>query len=532
MRSYNSFKEFFKNEKIDVRREVESVIHRDENIANNRMFVWNFEQEDLSELIEYFQIYKSGAISIASRQLLNANLMRKMSSMLREGYNPVECMLYASKVINMKLSNDKELQEVLAERIKDIYIKQEDETREVLKNIIRMWTWIPQLYVIIAAIGLIGDDQELLDSIMVNYSEDPNYKGKVFYALMQNKSIQNLERAMRIIMNLQDTENDNMLGRAFIREISGFGYEGNKLVSKYFGNPGMSRVGGRIIKKIMLSAGNVEEGSENEELYRKTLANRSARDDAAFKDFLADCESKFDNDALYLSRFSRPDIGSFLKSAIESGSLSERDMNTAVVSLGIIGAKGYSPAASIIRQRENELGGADSAIITANIMLGQEKYADKLADVFCNKKDYELADIYNTLRGASVVSYNHPSAIVQEALTSRFDELADRRDYRRLECLTSNFQMFWDKKLYHLLSRDVLRRMGVMLIDYAQGDMDVPSGIVISMIETIVHAWNDDVEKVVFTLYQKSPDRKVQEVSFRKLKERKIEAPRVFGGRR
>jgi len=527
-KAYNSFKEFFESGKLEIRREVESMAHSDENIANNRLFVWNFEEADLEEFLEYFQIYKENSINAASRQKLSGSLMRKMNEMVREGYNPVECMLYASKTVNMKLQNDKELQNILAERIKDVYLRQESETEAVLNNIIKMWTWVPQVRVVITAVGFIGDNQELLDSIMLNYAEDPSYRSKVFYALMFNKSLSNLERVLKIIMNLQDCEEDTVIGRTFAKEISGFGYEGNRLVSKYYGNPGISKAGAKVLRKIKLQDNTITSNEQDEDFYRRNLANKSARDDLAYKDFLEDCWEKYDDSAFYLSRFSRQEIGSFLKSAIEDDSVSSRSRGTAIISLGIIGAKGYTPAAGVLKacghQEEN-----GNAVLVARILLNEEEAAVQLADIFCKKKDYELSELYSVLKSANIVSYNYVVNLVAPVLEKKFRELleSDAYDqYERLDCLTSNFQMFWNKNLYRLLSKGVLDTMRDMLTVYAQNTVDVPADIIVSVIETVVHSWNAGVEKAVFALYKQSDNQRIQEISFKKLKERQIEAPK------
>ena len=176
MEKYNSFRSFFENAGLQVRQEFETAVHVDENIANNRLFVWHFEESDLEEFLEYFKMYKESNMRDASKIKLSSHLNSKMSEMIREGYNPVECMLYASKVINMELQYNIELQDRLAECIRSVYLKQETETIAVLKNIIEMWSWIPQVKVVISAFGLIGDIQELLDKILFYYGEDPNYK--------------------------------------------------------------------------------------------------------------------------------------------------------------------------------------------------------------------------------------------------------------------------------------------------------------------------------------------------------------------
>lgn len=521
---YNSFKALL-DSGYEFERAVERVVHNDENTANNRLFVWNFEEEDLEEFLGYFEIYKNSQANVSSRQTLNGNLMRKMNGMIRENYNPVECMLYASKIINNKLENDNELQEILAERIEDVYLKQEAETVSVIKNIIRMWTWVPQNRAVITAVGIIGDNKELFDDIMMYYSEDPVYKPKVFYALMRNKSIDNLERAMKIIMNLQDTEEDNKIGRAFVKEIVGFGYDGSKIVRKYYDNPGVSRIGSKILKKIRLKTEEDTENIQDDSLFSSTLANKSVKDDLAYKDFLNYCYEKYDNHAFYLCRFSRRDIGSFLKEALESGKLDGDNKDTAIISLGIIGAKGYPHASSTLAACEqNDSNGY--AVVVANILLGNEKYADKLAGILCSRTDHELGRLYRILRNSNITNCKEQLGLVHQKLEKCFRDLLETEDYASLECLASNFQMLWDKKLYGILSKNILLQINDVLFIYSENRIPVPQNIIISLIETIVHSWNPDVEKALFALYKNSENRRVQETSLRKLKERKTDAPR------
>lgn len=519
-----SFKDFFANEDIELKREVQVAVHQDENIANNRLFVWNFEQVDLEEFINCFQVYKESGINMAARQSLNGCLMRKMNAMLREGYNPVECMLYASKVINMKLQNDKELQDILAERIRDIYIKQEEETTAVLKNIIKMWTWVPQVMVVITAVGIIGDNQELLDCVMSNYKDDAYYRVKVFNSLMRNKNSKNLERIVEIIMNLSDSDEDGMLGRIFLKEVNGFGLEGNEIIARYYDNPGMTRTGSRILKKVMLR-NNSTTGKEDAELYRRTLAGKSDKDNDAYRDFLADCREKYDNDAFYLTRFSRPEIGDFLKDAIENGNLRDRERNTAIVSLGIIGGKGYSQAIPVLKACE-EQGENLYAVTVAQILLENRMYARKLVNIFSQKKDYELSVLYSILRTANVIHYNQSVRLIQSELCKKLREAIETENIEELDALCSNMQIFWDRKMYRFISKDVIVQMEEVLTKYANSQISMPDDIIISMIEIAVHSWTAGVENVMFTLYRNTSNTKIRELSYKKLKERRIEAPK------
>lgn len=523
-KSYASFEEFFKNESLNIKREVETVVHKDENIANNRLFVWNFEEIDLEEIVGIFTNFQEEKTTALTRQTMSTALLRKMNNMMREGYNPVECMLYASKIINKKIQNDTEVQSILAERIRDVYIKQEGETEAVLKNIIEMWTWVPQIKVVIMAIGLIGDNEELLDMVAQNYMEDTNYRMKVFYAFMNNKTANNLERVMKLIMSLKDTEEDAMLGRVFMKDINGFGLEGIRLVEKYYDNPAVSRSGSKVLRKIMLKDGHTANNNDDD-MYRATLAKKSERDNLAYEDFMQDCNERRDERSFFLTRFSRPDAGVFLKEVLEQDHLSESARNTALVSLSILGLKGYSPAYSIISQAEYK-GENDYAAMVAKAILGEDKASNELAEAFCSKKDYELGSLYKILRAANISNYQKETNKVRQGIKDKFRELLDTERYDKLICLTSNFQMFWDNKLYSFLDIETMRDMCAVLRRYAEDMGNMPDSVIASIIETLMYSYSKDLEEALFALYNNSENRKIKELSFKKLKSREIQAPK------
>ena len=524
-KTFRSFSDCFNSGEVEFKKEVKTVVHNDENIANNRLFVWNFEGEDLREFVDYFMLYKNGQSNDTARQALNGNLLRKMHSLQSENYNPIEPMLYASKVINTKLENDTTLREILAERIRDVYLRSKYETTSVLKNIMKMWSWSPQVKVVITAIGLIGDNQELLDEVMFNYSQDANYKLTVFYALIKQKTVANLERTLQIIMNLQDTEGDNRIGGLFKKEIKGFGYEGYQLLQMYNDNPGVSRIGAKIIQRIILQNASLEDTTQDKNLYLKTLANKSAKDDDAYRDFENYCYENYDDHAFYLSRFSRPSIGKFLKTAIEDRDLAAHKKNAAIISMANIGKKGFTPAKAIIEEcgysRKN-----DNAVMLAKIILNDKKAARQLANVLSQHEDYELTELYGLLRSSNIAGIPDVASLVGATLEDKFKELVEEANIQDLGCLCSNLQMFWDKKLYSLITRTLLDMMKKLLNLYADNEIELPTDIVISLLEITVCSWNSSVEAIVFKLYRNSNNERIRQLSLKKLRERKIEAPK------
>lgn len=521
----NSFSDLLNCGEYEFEKTIEVAKHADENIANNRLFVWHFESEDLEEFLEIFKRFQSKTTSEDSRLRLDHDLMNKVKNMIREGYNPIECMLYASKQINSKINNDREVQTILAEKVRDIYIMQEEDSISVLDNILKMWSWVPQLQVVVMAIGLIGDNEELLDKILFQYGNDEVLRMKVFHAFLQNKTSQNLERIMKLIIHLNNTEEDRRMGRILKGQIDGFGSEGIKIVTRYKDNPGVSREGKRVIDRILLNV-DVDNSQSDEDFVRRKRAKASSNDKEIFKEFLADCEERRDNTAYYLCRFSSPEIGEFLIKELENHNYTtERDRDTIVVSLGYAASKGYTAANKVFQhlERENE---AQYSVLMARIINGDVRSAVELAEMFTQKREYELGDLYKCISMANIATWNRSKEILQNAFYNVFCEQKNNRDDRCLENYLGNLEMFWDKKMYSLLNRQLIIQIEDLLGEYTVMEQPYSDYIVMSAIEIIEKSWNAKVESLFFNMEKNAPSKKIQEVCFKKLKTRKIDAPR------
>lgn len=528
-RTYTSFEDVLKNEGSKLIQDVETVSHRDENIANNRMFVWNFEEEDLKEFVNIFERYKRETISSDSRYRLSSSLMNKMTRMIREGYNPVESMLYASKTINARILNDKDLRSILAELVRDVYLKQEADTIRVFENIMDMWTWIPQLEIVITAIGLIGDNEELLDRVASHYADNEELRLETFYAFMMNKTFTNFRRIMKIITGLRDTQTDAIIGTVFQKEVGRFGFDGIELLNQYHENPGVSSGGKKVIRKILIKTGGIT--PSDEEFYRRKLAHDSQNDDIAYYQFLEDCREKRDDQAVYQCRFSRGAIGGFLKEMLENDidRLSANSVDTAIISMGIVGIKGYHAAGAVIapfaQQPEHQ-----NAVLTAKTIIGDREAAEELVGLMAQKDAVALSGLYRALGNANISKLESPKTLLQTVLNEKFCQLRTQENYGEMGHLASNLQIFWDKKIYSLISRELLTNIQEFLKDYAMNRVTAGDALIGNLMKTISHSWKDggssEVESVMFLLYNRARSAAIQNLSYSMLKNRRIEAPK------
>ncbi len=482
---------------IEIHRVVEKIDPRDENIVNNRVFVWNFERDDLKEFIHYFSLYRNMQINADSRQKLNGRLNSKVNAMLNEGYIPIECMLYASKVINTKLRNDRELENILAERIREVYVRKNYESIEVFKNILEKWTWEPQLRVIISAIGLIGDNEELLDEIFQKFSNYEQFKVAVFYAFLKNKTAANLERALKMVMSLQeDIPNDQQIGNIFKKEFFKFGELGTKALEKYADNPGISKLGKKIFKQITLKIG-VSNETES------VIANKSKEDGNAYLEFLEYCEST-DNptQAAFLCRFSRPDIAKdFLIDFLRKDTISDDARQTGLISMAYLKANGFSDAKEIVREfKYND--NCRNGYLMAMLILQDIEAAKNIVDILTQKPDHKLQDFYRRLINADIKNHAGALRLLQQEIQSRlYYLLRSNDDTAALITLTDNIKGFWSRKIAYLLSETCLKTITSALSDYAQNSIQLDEDVVISLIAIRKnHHYNDEFEKILFHL--------------------------------
>lgn len=500
------------------------VTHKDENIANNRLFVWNFEVNDLEEYIRIFNIYKAKEISMQSRNELNTQLRRKMNSMLKEGYIPVECMLYASKVINSKISNDHELIDILAELIRNVYLSKPEETLQVLHNIIDSWAWIPQLRIVISAVSLIGDN-ELLDKILNNFSSDERLRITVFYAFLQNKTEENLKRVMQIILNLSNESTvDLQISKIFKKEIQGFGNTGIEYLKKYYDNRvAYGKLGNKTIKQGLINM-NVNLDKEKDiYMYMNRLAKESRRDPNAYNEFLQLCKENPEKQGAYVARFSLPTIADdFLIPYIEQPNVSTWNRNVAIISLGHLGRNGYKNIKTVL-QRYKETN--QEAWMVAMMLNGDDEAVKKFADRLSQKPEFENNSLFGLVINAGIAALTDLIPLVQQELYKTYLDLVTMRMHTALENFSSNLQVFWGKKLFSLISGDLLNAIIRDLKTYAY-EQTFTEETVISLLEVLLHRFGNSVEKIMFLLYQSDCPQNIRMYILKTLKGMDIQPPK------
>ena len=190
------------------------------------------------------------------------------------------------------------------------------------------------------------------------------------------------------------------------------------------------------------------------------------------------------------------------------------------------GRKGYHPAAAIIKDcyLENE---ENYAPIVGETILGEPAAIRRLIQFFCEARDYELYGLFRILSTANLRYYTDSLNMIQSLIYESFTEFAAQKDYESLGILTGNLNVLWEKKLYFLLSAEMLKYIQKLLLDYAEGrEEGLTEEIVIAMIGIIVHSWGNSVEDVIFCLLHHAESKKVQQMSYKILQGKDVQAPK------
>lgn len=486
---------------IELKQNLESHKHADEFTADTRLFVWNFNPDDAKKFVDIFKRFNARLDNNVARNILDGELQRQCKLMLADVCNPIECMLYTSKVSNSRF--DDALVLLLAERIKAVCDERFDESAEVLEHIFQFWTWTPQLRAAITAVGLIGDDDQLLD-LIYPMSANAELKKDVFRAFMYHKSSANLERAMDIVINLRgNVEIDREIANIFVREFSGFAPDGINVLKEYLdGNHVISRHGFAVLHKIARNIGLDVDGN-----YSDNLANRSFDDDDAYAEFVKLCrEQPNDENFAFRARFSRREIiDDVLEPLLRSEETVPIIKHYALISTVHLARRRGKDLIPRAIQLVAELQKDDAnqyACLVASMLLNDRKAIGNFVLTLAQVPSDKLQDLYHLLNNASLIKADDVLPNIRRALYDQIVYTFRNGYYVEMENLASNLQIFKFRNLAEFVSKDSLNEIKRLLKDYSQDTRLLSDKAAIDLINVGVRFDRNDFIRVLFMLYE------------------------------
>ena len=75
------------------------------NESENKLFIWQFDEIDIKSLVSYFERISDGVLNRAKLKKVKTELISIGKDIEKNNVYPVEAILYASKIINNRLTD-------------------------------------------------------------------------------------------------------------------------------------------------------------------------------------------------------------------------------------------------------------------------------------------------------------------------------------------------------------------------------------------------------------------------------------------
>lgn len=504
-----------------------------ENKAKNRLFYWLFEEKDLREITEAYQSFREAMATseMVEKHIgdLDKALDRITERIIRKGINPIEAMLYGSKVINSLLVRpqySRKIMEMHAYKIASIYLSDKENTVKVLKHIIRHWSWIPQNKIVIMVTGLIREDESLYEEIRDKYSGNNTYKRELFYTYLKSSNKEDIEQILNMVANLdEDKPLDNEISRVILEEYSTYGKFGFDMLMDMKNNGMPSRFGMKVIRKIIQKSAyksTVEEKQNDVNLL--TTAKNSITDDSAYDEIKsAFMANEVLGEVLYQSRFSRREVSPLIIDKIKNGSLDDRELSNAYMSLGFLANKGSGEAKQFLLNRVSNGEYEKTVVLASQLLAGSENAANDIAELFSLCKETEF---YSTQRLLNQVKGYRETELLQKSIELEFLKRSQVEDdgFKRM---LFNLGNLYNHKNGRLISENIKEQCLKMIKERHSNVIGKLDSLLITVIDILKNYYSTEFEALMFELQHDSKSsNKVKQYAMDILGEQDITAPR------
>lgn len=203
-------------------------------VENKKMFFYNFDREDLDEYLDIIQQFSQASDQEKYKRFFLERLQRKNKEMLYKKLFPLECLLYASRVVSKRIEEDEDLVDLIVGSLQDMNLSQlenQENIAETLKNIFTVWDWEEQILIALMYCGVVAKDEILgfilSDEIRRRLLKLHPTKGK-YYMVKMLLAIKNSEYSddlINLLLDLQEGEkkifdyvNKNYISNGFDKE--------------------------------------------------------------------------------------------------------------------------------------------------------------------------------------------------------------------------------------------------------------------------------------------------------------------------
>lgn len=396
------------------------------NESENKLFIWQFDEIDIKSLVSYFEGISDGLLNRAKLKKVKTELISIGKDIEKNNVYPVEAILYASKVINNRLT-DLSLRECLAEVIE--YFLKENEIRgeKVLRHIFKNWTWTNQQKIAILASKALNNI-EILSLVYDEFHDINELKYECFVALLNSGNEEVLEMLLNMICSLNNYyEVDRQIGNLFLAKFEEkFLLKGVEFVQEIKESRfNITYFGRKTLDKITADISEIETTSKGSEMsdFKKAARSSVKDNEDYFIRHFSSSKNKRKSIILALRCAADKDYAAdFLVREYNEfkTKLNPEEIKATILTLALLGSE---KAIEISRKyKENDFKPYEWASM---IILGDSTPLDRLCEDYFNN-DYGFSNDYKSIIRACINRNNH----IIEKIERKFQELIKKSNER------------------------------------------------------------------------------------------------------
>jgi len=409
------------------------------NESENRLFIWQFDVTDIRSLVSYFNEISDSEFNNSKFRKIKEDLKSIGKDIEKNNVYPVEAILYASKLINNRLT-DLSLRVCLAEVIEYFLVRNEVRGEKVIRHICKNWTWSNQQKISILAAKALNN-MDILSLIYNEFHDRNEVKLECFTTLIMSGNEEALDMILNMVCNLNsDYEVDIQIRNLFANKFEEkFLIKGVKAVQDVKSSrPGITRFGRRALDGIGVELSGTDiklEGSNLSELIQIARSGIKNNEDYFSKNFIGTKNKRksvllalrYSTDKDYASKFLY-ELYNKNKTKIDSDEIKDTALSLALL--------GSDKSIEICKTNEN-ITDIKPYEWGARIILGDDSVSDFLAEDYFEEKIGNISDYKKIVRGC----INRNKALTGK-IEKKFKELiveANESDFCKYLKIIKNF---------------------------------------------------------------------------------------------
>jgi hypothetical protein len=390
-------------------------------VLQSRLFTYEFRRDDLQELIQIMQPLANDTTK-PTRDIALEQIEVKLRQMEAQGISSVECMIYATKVLNKRLTSDYRLSQAIGKLVADVVLLDRQRNVPSLYHIIRHWSWTAQVAIAVRASGSVRD-LELLKEIYGSYRNVPSMKKALAEAMLESGHDEIIEPIVELVARLDDRIKTDKEVASIVEKnfLTKFGARGYKYVENYvYIEKQATGYGKRVLQRICVPQDGPQQGQDYWNQLANSVGDSITKNDVKEKHFqllLEALESKEYQSFVIrcIAYTKRPEAGKRLYHLLFEQRFVSQDVERALLAAAKLGEQ------NVVVLLDHQYANINPAInLGVKTILRYKGAREQLASLLFSKGMVDQKTFLYLLRDKDIREFLLP--IVEQQLIESFDK--------------------------------------------------------------------------------------------------------------